>query len=110
MEKICSMGDYKPALILFCAYDNWPLKSSGNFTLNHIENYKCMFLVNGNNPEQYDVLILFSMRNKPKVMKVVLFLESDGLRVCLPERDLLAGLSLTIVIPELITERYFGNN
>ena len=66
-----------------------------------------MFLVNGNNPSgQYDVLISCSMRDKTKVMKFVCILEREGFKVCLLDRDLLVGLSLPIVIPELIAERY----
>ena len=70
-----------------------------------------MFLVNENNPSgQYDLLISCSMRDRTKVMKFVCILETAGLKVCLPERDLLVGLSLPIVIPELIMERYVSNN
>ena len=45
------------------------------------------------------------MADKCKVMKFVGFLEKQSLKVCLPERDMLAGLSLPLVIPELVTKR-----
>ena len=62
--------------------------------------------MNGCNPSgMYDVLISCSMADKCKVMKFVGFLEKQSLKVCLPERDMLAGLSLPLVIPELVTKR-----
>ena len=67
---------------------------------------KLTIAVNGYNPSGiYDVLISCSMADKPKVMKFVGFLEKQGLKVCLPMRDMLAGLSLPLVIAELVTKR-----
>ena len=57
---------------------------------------------------EFDAYVSCSMENKDRVMEILERLENreNRLRVCLPERDLLAGLAIPMVTPELITKRY----
>ena len=45
------------------------------------------------------------MKDKQKVKKLVTHLEEQGLKVCLPDRDLLVGLCKPMAIPELVEKR-----
>ena len=61
-----------------------------------------------NDTGEFDAYISCSMENKPKVMEVMAEIEDPKhrLKVFLPQRDLLGGLSVPLVTPELITKRY----
>ena len=56
---------------------------------------------------EFDAYISCSMENKARVMEILKQLENreNRIKVCLPQRDLLAHLSVPLVTPELVTKR-----
>ena len=56
---------------------------------------------------EFDAYVSCSIENKARVMEILERLENreNRLRVCLPQRDLLGGLAIPMVTPELITKR-----